>query len=289
MLKCSYGDVLRRKGPKFRTLYPLAPSHPLASRGEQQQGEKEQQQQPQLHYTAPNTGHDGYNAEYMQPDAPSAPSASILQYQYPPLQLSSPPESSSTASDYSCNPGQVPRPYARRLTSPILLAHVNVYLKYLFPIMPVVRREALHRDSHHPNHLSPQRYAFLAALCAATHIQLKLDGGTSSTSDSNTAPAVDVDGHRLMSGEELLAEAVRARNECKVVEDMNVESLLTSFFLFACYGNLDKQRQAWFYLCQTTSMAFELGLHRESTYTGLGAEEAEEKRRVFWLLFVTER
>ena len=155
--------------------------------------------------------------------------------------------------------------------------------------MPVVRREALQRDSHHPNHLSPQRYAFLAALCAATHIQLKLDGGPSPASDSNTTTAVDVDGHGLMSGDELLAEAVRARNECKVVEDMNVESLLTSFFLFACYGNLDKQRQAWFYLCQTTSMAFELGLHRESTYAGLSAEEAEEKRRVFWLLFVTER
>ena len=287
MLQCSYGDVLRRKGPKFRTLYPLAPSHPLASPDEQQQGGE--QQQTQLHYTTPNAGHDGYNAEYMQPDAPSASSSSFLQYQHPPFQLSSPPESSSTASDHSCNAGQVPRPYARRLTSPILLAHVNVYLKYLFPIMPVVRREALQRDSHHPNHLSPQRYAFLAALCAATHIQLKLDGGTSSTSDSNTAPAVDVDGHRLMSGEELLAEAVRARNECKVVDDMNVESLLTSFFLFACYGNLNKQRQAWFYLCQTTSMAFELGLHRESTYAGLSAEEAEEKRRVFWLLFVTER
>lgn len=286
MLQCSYGDVLRRKGPKFRTLYPLAPSHPLVSRGEQQQGEEGQQQQhPQLHYTTPNTGHDGYNAEYMQPDAPSASSSSFLQY----YQYSPPPESSSTASDHSCNAGQVPRPYARRLTSPILLAHVNVYLKYLFPIMPVVRREALQRDSHHPNHLSPQRYAFLAALCAATHIQLKLDGGQSSASDSNTATAVDVDGHGLMSGDELLAEAVRARNECEVVEDMNVESLLTSFFLFACYGNLDKQRQAWFYLCQTTSMAFELGLHREATYTRLSAEEAEEKRRVFWLLFVTER
>jgi len=143
--------------------------------------------------------------------------------------------------------------------------------------MPVVRRDELQRDSHHPERVSAQRYAFLAALCAATHIQLNLDGG----------PAVD--GRGLMSGEELLAEAVRARKECEVVEDMNMESLLTSLFLFASYGNLNKQKQAWFYLCQATSMVFTLGLHRESTYTSLSIEDAEEKRRVFWLLFVTER
>lgn len=148
--------------------------------------------------------------------------------------------------------------------------------------MPVVRREELQRDSHHPERVSAQRYAFLAALCAATHVQLNLDGGPASD-------ATAVDGRVLMSGEELLAEAVRARNECDVVEDMNVESLLTSLFLFASYGNLDKQNQAWFYLCQATSMVFTLGLHRESTYTGLNIEDTEEKRRVFWLLFVTER
>ena len=34
---------------------------------------------------------------------------------------------------------------------------------------------------------------------------------------------------------------------------------------------------------------FTLGLHRESTYSELSAEDAEEKRRIFWLLFVTER
>ena len=74
-----------------------------------------------------------------------------------------------------------------------------------------------------------------------------------------------------------------------MVDEINMENLLTSFFLFAAYGNLDRQDQAWFYLCQTTSMVFTLGLQRESTYSKLSVEEAEEKRRVFWLLFVTER
>jgi hypothetical protein len=98
-----------------------------------------------------------------------------------------------------------------------------------------------------------------------------------------------VDGSSLMSGEELLTEAVRARKECDPIEDMNVESLLTSFFLFAAYGNLDRQDYAWFYLCQATSMIFTLGLHRESTYSEMTRDEAEDRRRIFWLLFITER
>jgi hypothetical protein len=36
-------------------------------------------------------------------------------------------------------------------------------------------------------------------------------------------------------------------------------------------------------------MTFTLGLHRESTYAELSVEDAEERRRIFWLLFITER
>lgn len=242
-LRCSYGDVLSRKGPKFRSFYPLAPGHPLW-----------QQQSRQLSDVA-----DAHE-EYTWAPQPLYP-----------------------AQDPSLSELPDARPPARRLTPSILLAHVNIYLKYLFPIMPVVRCDELRHDSYQPRHVSAQRYAFLAALCATTHIQLKLDGASQATAMSG------IDGQALMSGEELLAEAVRARNECDIIEEVNTETLLTSFFLFASYGNLDKQPQAWFYLSQTISMAFTLGLHREATYTALSIEEAEEKRRIFWLLFVTER
>lgn len=293
LLSCSYSDVLRRKGPKFRTAYPLASVHPLASRS--RDGPRDHQTHAAdrdlfkdptgLRLSSPNSPvFCGADSQHVSRDIPEP------LYQLPPPGLVSPPElispPESTGSPPESASGRV-LPFARRLTPPVLLAHVNVYLKYLFPIMPVVRRDQLQLDSHQPQRLSPQRYAFMASLCAATHIQLKLDGASPSSDPSPLQAAID--GRSVMSGEELLSEAVRARTECDVVEDVSIESLLTSLFLFSAYGNLDKQKQAWFYLCQTISMAFSLGLHRESTYSGLSVENAEERRRVFWLLFVTER
>ncbi|KAJ5317170.1 hypothetical protein PENANT_c029G11836 [Penicillium antarcticum] len=269
LLSCSYSDVLRRKGPKFRTLYPLAPVN--------QAPEVYPEKDIPYRFESPISPFNIADSQFANQDFSDAFS------HLPPELVSSPGSTDSTvesANGYA-------RPHARRLSPQILLAHVNVYLKYLFPIMPVVRGDQLRQDSHQPTRLSPKRYAFLASLCAATHIQLKLDGATP-VPDPARLQSIG-NGHSLMSGEELLAEAVRARRECDVVEDIGTESLLTSFFLFASYGNLDRQDHAWFYLCQATSMVFSLGLHRESTFGEFGVEEAEERRRIFWLLFITER
>lgn len=279
LLSCSYSDVLRRKGPKFRTLYPLAPIHPLSNRNDAAQKQLHADKDT-LRFSSPSPA----SPAYADPDQKyGSQDISDTLSQLPPPDLVSSPDSTNSTESAS-GPAL---PHARRLSPQILLAHVNVYLKYLFPIMPVVRGEELRLDSQHPEQLSVRRYAFLASLCAATHIQLKLDGANP-IPDSARLQSMS-DGHCLVSGEKLLSEAVRAWQEYDPVEEMSIETLLTAFFLFASYGNLDKQSHAWFYLCQATSMAFTLGLHRESTYTEFNAEEAEERRRVFWLLFITER
>ncbi|KAL4937205.1 hypothetical protein BDV06DRAFT_78298 [Aspergillus oleicola] len=286
LLSCSYSDVLRRKGPKFRTLYPLAPIHPLVARQRQLLQCEPQRFPAEGEWFADPTSYPMEGSPASPPFTTEEPQYLAPELRQPygqlPLELSSP----DSLKSISESPTAVLFPSPRILTPSVLLAHVNVYLKYMFPIMPVVQREELQQDCHQPERLSPQRYAFLASLCAATHIQLKLDGATPVADTSHLQTGVD---GGLMSGEELLAEAVRARKDCDPIEDMNIESLLTSFFLFASYGNLDRQDYAWFYLCQATSMVFTLGLHREPTYSELPIEEAEQRRRVFWLLFITER
>lgn len=167
----------------------------------------------------------------------------------------------------------------QRISSTVLLAHVNVFLKHLYPIMPVFDSSQVVEDCGRVETLSPSRYAFLLALCAATHLQLNLDARQD---DSGLAHAID-------HGDILVAEALRTLREFDPIEHLHIDTVLSSFFLFAAYGNMDQQNHAWHYLSQSISYAYALNLHREQTYTSLPHAEAELRRRVFWLLFITER
>ncbi|KAH0523429.1 hypothetical protein TsFJ059_008436 [Trichoderma semiorbis] len=167
-----------------------------------------------------------------------------------------------------------------------LAAHVQVFMKHLFPIMPVVNDRELLTDSLRLDELSPSRYAFLLSLCAATRIQLKLDNAEEY---DETSVGINTSLDSPLTGEALLTAAEQARLQFNVVDDLSLDTLLTSFFLFAGYGNLEKHTHAWFYLNQAISLALSIGLHSESAYSNLEESEREIRRRIFWLLFVTER
>ncbi|PTB39862.1 uncharacterized protein TrAFT101_005101 [Trichoderma asperellum] len=167
-----------------------------------------------------------------------------------------------------------------------LAAHVQVFMKHLFPIMPVINDRELLADSLHLDELSPSRYAFLLSLCAATRIQLKLDNAEEY---DETSVGINTSLDSPLTGEALLTAAEQARLQFNVVDDLSLDTLLTSFFLFAGYGNLEKHTHAWFYLNQAISLALSIGLHSESAYSNLPENDREIRRRIFWLLFVTER
>lgn len=167
-----------------------------------------------------------------------------------------------------------------------LAAHVQVFMKHLFPIMPVVNDRELLTDSLRLDELSPSRYAFLLSLCAATRIQLKLDNAEEY---DETSVGINTSLDSPLTGEALLTAAEQARRQFNVVDDLSLDTLLTSFFLFAGYGNLEKHTHAWFYLNQAISLALSMGLHSESAYSNLEEHDREIRRRIFWLLFVTER
>ncbi|ODH35400.1 hypothetical protein ACO22_02923 [Paracoccidioides brasiliensis] len=262
LLCCAYTDVLQRKGPKFRTFYPRSS---LSSPG------NESPCSPSF----PTPPHSTFSGDFDK-SLPPLPA--------PPFLLPGPVISSDSSSwEYPPDP----QPVSSRLSSLVILAHLNVYLKYLFPIMPVFKPDQVLADSSEPARLPPQRYAFLAALCAATHIQLKLDGPAQRDgSDKDPTP---IDDGTLISGEDLLSEALRARLDYDLIDSPSIDNLLTSFYLFISYGNLERHHHAWYYLCQAIFMAHTLRLHQESSYSNFDAGEAEERRRVFWLLFVTER
>ncbi|KPM42240.1 hypothetical protein AK830_g4333 [Neonectria ditissima] len=175
--------------------------------------------------------------------------------------------------------------YSRRL-SLSLFAHIQIFLKYLFPIMPAVDGDDLLADAIRLDELPPSRYALIVSLCAITRIQLRMDSPQSCPGEG---PGAHLPLEPQLTGEMLIGLAENSLRQYSVIDDTSLDSILSSFFLFASYGNLDNARHAWFYLNQSISLAQSLDLTRESGYTGLPENERERRRRLFWLLFVTER
>ncbi|PCG90702.1 Transcription factor [Penicillium occitanis (nom. inval.)] len=248
-LVCEYKDIARRKGPKGRQA-PVLTS--LQSTVEPD--------------GSSTPAHESQPGNYVIADYSQALNQYLFSAGYGVGLL---PSERMTA-------GLAPEP--PRISSTQLQAHLHVFLTYLYPIMPVVDKDALLIDCANPEALGPRRYALLVALSAAAHLQLNLDM-------PQTDPSVDI----TQSSESLLTEALRALQQFNPLDDPHIDSVLTMFFLFAAYGNLRKTHQAWHYLNQSICFAYMLKLNVESTYTALSQHEADMLRRIYWLLFITER
>ncbi|KAH8819839.1 hypothetical protein F5884DRAFT_27498 [Xylogone sp. PMI_703] len=90
-------------------------------------------------------------------------------------------------------------------------------------------------------------------------------------------------------GRFFLGKCIATRQAYDFIEDRTLFAVISSYFLFEAYFELDEQRKSWYYLQEATTLAQELGLQEESSYTGLPFIESVCRRRTFWLLFVTER
>lgn len=156
---------------------------------------------------------------------------------------------------------------------------VQVFFDQLFPIMPVLDRnvylnsDLLRGDAP----LSSEDYCMLAAATALTAVQLSL-----------AADFIQQD-FPTLSAELLVEECLRERRQSDYIETPGVSTVLTSFFLFGYYGNLERHNQARHYLHEAISFAESIGIDDEGWLSQLSPEQGQRSRIIFWLLFVTER
>jgi hypothetical protein len=86
-----------------------------------------------------------------------------------------------------------------------------------------------------------------------------------------------------------LRETQRARRYRDIEKPLLLD-VQTNFFLFAALFNMERHNSAWFHLREAITMLQMLRLHEEETYLGIEDEILSLfSRRVFWLLFITER
>ncbi|KAH8705384.1 hypothetical protein BGW36DRAFT_367450 [Talaromyces proteolyticus] len=252
-LVCQYNDTARRKGPKGRTAPVLTE---LLATG-----------------TSDGSGMHNYDSQHANDVVLDSLQSSLAPLDDSPYSA----DYDTSLLVYDISTASI-APVPRRISSPQLRAYVQAFLQQLYPIMPVVDGNALLLDCAGPEALHPRRYALLVALSAAAHFQLNFH-----------MPEKDVDPDTLRSGYHLIREAEQALHQFDPFDDLHADTILIRFFLFAAYGNLREPDRAWYYLNQSLSFAHILKLNMESTYEDLDQNEAEILRRIYWLLFVTER
>jgi len=181
---------------------------------------------------------------------------------------------------------------AAQLPRSVFLPYVELFLERLYPVFPVLERHAILTALQDPllerHPLHPSFYCFLAALSAATIVQLNVTGPLS---DFDTHQASGAAGIMPLSwsAEFFVAESLRTRHDGDFIECADEYTILSSFFLFAYYGNMERSRPAWYYLREAIGFALSMGLDDPEAYHLLDTATQQRRRRLVWLLFVTER
>lgn len=164
---------------------------------------------------------------------------------------------------------------SKKIPTASLVLQLCIYRLRMYSVWPVVKVEqliaSLQSDSE-----DYEMYAFANAVGAATIAQLKL--------------ADTSEGRDAVSGERMEEECQRARSESDKARQANLTTLRTAFFLHIYHENQDPGGvKSLLFLRESITMAQMLRLDRESSYKKLSMDEQQVRRRILWLLFITER
>ncbi|KAI9779161.1 MAG: hypothetical protein M1839_007696 [Geoglossum umbratile] len=167
------------------------------------------------------------------------------------------------------------------MPSAALKSCVDVFFRRMYPIMPVLHQGTVY-GSLSTIHSSPEAYCLVTSLCGLVIMQPRMDSESNPVAPQNEE-------YEWPSVEYLIRETMQGRTRWDYIENPTLWTVITSFFLFGCYFGLDKHNAAWYYLQESIIFAQLIGLPDEESYVVLDEREATLRRRMFWLLFVTER
>ena len=160
---------------------------------------------------------------------------------------------------------------------------VDYYFANLYSTQPILHRQKV-GETIGQMETNVEAYCLVVSLCAYMMIQPNMVIPPDAFQDLDVQPQPS-----LQLGHTLLQEALRVRKGYNYTENPTIWSVITSFFLFGSFFCLDKHNTAWFHLREATTLAEIMSMHEESSYKSPDIVENSRKRRLYWLLFVTER
>jgi hypothetical protein len=168
------------------------------------------------------------------------------------------------------------------LTSELIEICMSSFFETMYPTIPIVPRIRM-RQAVMAMHTSVVDYCLVGSLCAFTLIQPGIP--SKPTADGQRAGPLRQDPRK---GLYIVEEVVRARKGQDYVDSPSTEVVMTTFFLSASFFGLERANAAWFHLKEAITLAQLLHSHEEATYIP-GSVDSIMKRRLFWLLWLSER
>jgi hypothetical protein len=178
-----------------------------------------------------------------------------------------------------CIPSLQPNPGL--LSSELAKESIEFFFANMYPIMPILNRQRLEQQALYQDQ-SLDTYCLLTSLCAFMLLQpgMVMPGGD---------PLFEHPGASITSSALLMEEAIRVRKGYDYTESPSLNTLCTSYFLYGCYYALEMHDKAWFHLREATTLAHMIGMTQEEKYLQFDNVDSSRRRRLYWLLFVTER
>lgn len=158
-----------------------------------------------------------------------------------------------------------------------VLPWLDIFFARLSSTLPIVDHTVIYRDVIRGRQETDRNFASMVlSLCALALVQPVFKA----ESPSMLA--------RTKLARQFLGRALQARGY-DWGEDMTIEAVIASFFMFATLYGLDHPKAAWLRLKEAVECGQLIGLHRPDKYNNLSIEERSQPLRLFLILAVTER
>ena len=160
---------------------------------------------------------------------------------------------------------------------------IEAFFTSMYPTMPILHRGRLLEKVEYELDRSVETYCLIGSLCAFIMVQPGMKDPGNFAMDPVAVK------ERCIAASALLEEVIRVRKSYDYIDAPTLDGVRTSFFLYAACFNLDRHNTAWFHLREATTLAHIMGLHEEQTYLVGERLGNTYRRRLYWLLFLTER
>lgn len=170
----------------------------------------------------------------------------------------------------------VPSADVRRIPTPVIRTTLSMYKESLYGIWPLLDADDLiNRLETETNDLTI--YALTTALSGATLSNMNRTVMNESLQAS-------------LNAEAFIKESRRVRGTFDYMEPVTLDTILTSYFLHIFYGRqASREQMAAFYIREAITFAHMLGMHMEETYSRYCIKDQRIMRKLYFLLFMTER